>query len=192
MNLAVTNAMKSKKLVKVNGALRKEIEHWRFLDSWSNHMPWRDERHISLQLASDASGFAWGGVRLDGQGHGVEEVGDMWLEPILSSPIHVKETCALSHTLRASSAAVQNCCVDVLVDSAVLLGCWERQYANSPAMLQALKDLFWTTVDLNVAISLHYTRSTDNPADTLSRRLSLTAHPHTNNLVARPAGLWRS
>lgn len=59
--------------------------------------------------------------------------------------------------------------VYALVDSAVLLGCWERQYDSSHAILED----FWTTVDLNVAISLQYVKTADNPADAPSRRLSL-------------------
>ena len=60
-----------------------------------------------------------------------------------------------------------------MVDSSVLYGCWERQYASSHSMLEALKDLFWMTVDLNVAISLQLVKSPDNPADTPSRRFLL-------------------
>ena len=60
------------------------------------------------------------------------------------------------------------------VTSSVLRGCWERQYASSHSMLEALKDIFFlTTVDLNVAISLQHVKSANNPADALSRRLSL-------------------
>ncbi|KAJ7384821.1 hypothetical protein OS493_019498 [Desmophyllum pertusum] len=136
-------------------------------------MTWREEKHVSLSLASDASGSGWGGALLNSDGHAVKEVGDLWSEPLLSCPIHVKETIALSRTLRALGDVVRDRRVYALVDSAVLLGCWERQYDSSHAILEALKYLFWTTVDLNVAISLQYVKSADNPADAPSRRLSL-------------------
>ena len=85
----------------------------------------------------------------------------------------MRETVALSRTLRSLGDVVKNRRVDVLVDRSVFYGCWERQYASSHSMLEALKDLFWTTVDLNVTISLELVKSPDNPADAPSRRLSL-------------------
>ena len=142
MNLAVSRALKSKKFVKITGPLRKELEYWRFLDTWEGHMTWREERHASLSLASDASGLGWGGALLNSDGQVVQEVGDSWCETMRSCPIHVKETAALSRTLRSLGDVVRNRRVDVLVDSSVLHGCWERQYASSHSMLEALKDLF--------------------------------------------------
>ena len=142
MNLAVSRALKSKKFVKITGPLRKELEYWRFLDTWEGHMTWREERHASLSLASDASGLGWGGALLNSDGQVVQEVGDSWCEIMRSCPIHVKETVALSRTLRSLGDVVRNRRVDVLVDSSVLHGCWERQYASSHSMLEALKDLF--------------------------------------------------
>ena len=191
MNLAVSRALKSKKFVKITGPLRKELEYWRFLDTWEGHMTWREERHVSLSLASDASGSGWGGALLNNDGWVVQEVGDSWCETMLSCPIHVKETVSLSRTLRSFGDVVRNRRVDVLVNSSVLHGCWERQYASSHSMLEALKDLFWTTVDLNVAISLQHVKSADNPADAPSRRLSVVDSafaPRIWSTVQRPHG----
>jgi len=126
MNLAVCRALKCKKCVKITGPLRKELEYWRFLDTWEGHMTWRDERHVSLSLASDASGSGWGGALLNNDGRVIQEVGDSWCETMLSCPIPVKETVALSRTLRSFGDVVRSRCIDVLVDSSVLHGCWER------------------------------------------------------------------
>ena len=117
-------------------------------------MNWREEGHVSLSLASDVSGSGWGWALLNWDGQVIQEVGDSWCETMRSSPIHVREAVALSHTLRSLGDVVRNRRVDVVVDSSVLYGCLERQFASSHSMLEALKDLFWTTVDLNVAISL--------------------------------------
>lgn len=68
MNLAVSRALKSKKFVKITCLLRKELEYWRFLDTWEGHMTWREEGHVSLSLASEASGPGWGGALLDSDG----------------------------------------------------------------------------------------------------------------------------
>ena len=35
--------------------LRKELIHWKFLDSWEGFLPWRDECHLHLSIFSDAS-----------------------------------------------------------------------------------------------------------------------------------------
>ena len=105
-------------------------------------MTWREERHVSLSLASDASGSGWVGALLNNDGRVVRETGDLWSEPVLSYPIHVTETIALSRTLQYFGDVVRNRRVDVLVDSSVLHGCWERQYASSHSMLEALKDFF--------------------------------------------------
>jgi hypothetical protein len=90
----------------------------------------------------------------------------------MSKPIHIKETIALSQTLLALANKLSNCRVDAIVDSRVLIECWQRQYSRSHDMLTALKELFWTTVKLNVALTLNYVPSKDNPADGPSRRLS--------------------
>lgn len=135
-------------------------------------MKWRQERHVTISLASDASNFGWGGAILDSKRTSVKEVGDAWDEVMLPKPIHVKETIALTCTLQALKDFVRNSRIDVLVDNMILIGCWERQYAGSHDMLQALKELFWTTVELNVVISLCYISSLENLADAPSRRLS--------------------
>ena len=59
---ATAGYKKSAQPVKIHSLLREEIEHWRFLDSWERTLPWPSERHIVLEILSDASDFAWGGV----------------------------------------------------------------------------------------------------------------------------------
>lgn len=43
-------------------AVRNEIEHWLFLETWDGFLPWRSEKHTHVKLFSDASRFAWGGA----------------------------------------------------------------------------------------------------------------------------------
>lgn len=50
----------SKPAVKVTGVLQSELEYWRFLDDWSDCLPWRSERHVTVTLYCDASKRAWG------------------------------------------------------------------------------------------------------------------------------------
>ncbi len=40
--------MKSGSRVRVDGALREEIEHWKFVDNWDGCLKWKPERHLSV------------------------------------------------------------------------------------------------------------------------------------------------
>lgn len=52
----------------VSPKLRRELLHWRFLDSWEGFLLWKSERHIQTTLHSDASFSGWGGcLNLPGQ-----------------------------------------------------------------------------------------------------------------------------
>ena len=43
-------------------SLKNELEHWRFLDTWDGFLPWRKERHYTVEIISDASKSGWGGI----------------------------------------------------------------------------------------------------------------------------------
>ena len=60
MNAAILKAHLSSKLIQVCGALREEFSHWLFLETWDDPLTWRDERHVRVSVATDASNFAWG------------------------------------------------------------------------------------------------------------------------------------
>ena len=62
INLAISRGLRPSCAVKVSSHLREEIEHWNFLRDWQGCLPWLSEFHVQIQLASDASSFAWGGV----------------------------------------------------------------------------------------------------------------------------------
>lgn len=64
MNRAISKGLRSLKPVQVRGELRSEVEHWLFLESWDNPIPWKDERHVQVSVASDASKSGWGGVMI--------------------------------------------------------------------------------------------------------------------------------
>ena len=52
---AITLANRSSRPIKVVGDVRSEIAHWRFLDSWFKQLPRMDERHLAVNVTSDAS-----------------------------------------------------------------------------------------------------------------------------------------
>ena len=60
MNCAISKDMRSNKSVCLYKALQEEITHWLFLENWDDPLPWRDERHLRISLATDASGSGWG------------------------------------------------------------------------------------------------------------------------------------
>ena len=60
MNAAISKGLCSQKLILLRGALREEIAHWLFLENWDDPIPWRDERHIQVSVATDASSSGWG------------------------------------------------------------------------------------------------------------------------------------
>ena len=62
VNLAISKGLHSSRPPRVASPLLEEIQHWTFLRSWHRCLPWLMEFHAQIQLASDASSFAWGGV----------------------------------------------------------------------------------------------------------------------------------
>ena len=67
MNLAISLGLKTGSSVPLMAELREELEAWKFLDNLEGKLEWKRERHISIELFSDASTFKWGGkVRLHG------------------------------------------------------------------------------------------------------------------------------
>ena len=62
INLAVSGATRSSRRLKMSPALKKEIEHWLFPESWDGFLPWRSEKHTHVKLFSNSSHFAWGGA----------------------------------------------------------------------------------------------------------------------------------
>ena len=183
--------------------LRKELLHWRFLDSWEGFLPWRDERHFQLTLFSDASFSGWGAC-LKLPGEAPVEARGYWDETSRGYHIAAKETRALFNAVQCLLAKSFNARVDVFVDNKVLLDSWEKQISKSPIISDTLKDLFLFTMAHNLSLSLHYVPSHLNPADQPSRvlsdldctlsqdmwkRIDTTFGPHTIDLMALPSNV---
>lgn len=62
VNLAIGKAFRNL----INGRLKEEICHWKFLDSWDGFVLWRQEKHLQVCIATDASLFKLGAV-VDGR-----------------------------------------------------------------------------------------------------------------------------
>ena len=62
MNAAISQGLRSQKAVLLDGALREDISHWLFLESWDDPLPWLDERHVHISVATNASASGWGAI----------------------------------------------------------------------------------------------------------------------------------
>ena len=78
---AISRAQRLGASITLEGDLRKEISHWRFLDSWTGCAPWRTEEHKVVKLlASDPLQSRWGAtLSIPG---GVEFTGDYFGEDL--------------------------------------------------------------------------------------------------------------
>ena len=96
VNAAISKGHLSSKLIRVCGALREEICHWSFLETWDDPLPWRDERHVRVSTAPDASNFAWGGSLISPVS---ADTSDYWTNEEQSWNIATKEATCLSKSV---------------------------------------------------------------------------------------------
>lgn len=157
--------------IKIKQALREEITHWRFLDTWTGFLPWLDERHVSVVIHSDASDSGWGGT-LERQGHPRREARGYWEDEYRQLPIAVREAWALLFTIERLLSDVTNTRVDGFVDSKAVLHSWERQTSKCPHISDVMKEVFSLCASRSIALSLHFVPSRLNLADGLSRTIS--------------------
>ncbi|KAJ7383100.1 Class II abasic (AP) endonuclease [Desmophyllum pertusum] len=62
MSAAISKGIRTLKPIAIQGALRDEIALWLFLEQWDDPLHWREERHLQVKVATDASQTGWGGV----------------------------------------------------------------------------------------------------------------------------------
>ena len=137
---ATAGYKKSARPVKIHSLLREEIEHWRFLDSWEGTLPWPSERHIVLEILSDASGFAWRGV-IRSPGAPPVTIRDYWTTSTRLSPIVVKEALALVNVLSAGEHLISNARVDAYTDNTAFIHSWGKQGGKNTELNSVLKSL---------------------------------------------------
>ena len=166
VNYNIGKGLKSSKPAVMPDALKRELEHWKFLDSWSGFLPWRSERHFFIEITTDPSNSGWGGILT--LPDNLKSTRDYWCPEDLDSPggNAVKEAKAFLHTLSTFSSEVFNGRVDAYVDNKNLLGFWNNEGGKSIPLTNEIKDLFFMTLKLNIILNLHYVPSTFNNADT--------------------------
>lgn len=164
---AIGMAERNSRRVEVVGALREEIEFWKFLDNWNGFVSWRSERHLQISLATDSSGYKWGALVFSQK----ESFGDFWgIDD--KRPIHLKEGDALLNALLSLGKQVENHRVDAYVDNKALVHVWENQGGKDVRFNNIMKSIFVFTEKNNVDLKLHFIPSGDNAADGPSRSLS--------------------
>ena len=173
MSAVISIGMRTLKPIAVQGSLRDEIAHWLFLEEWDDPFPWREERHLQIELATDASQTGWGGVISTPE---KQETSDYWSKDEMMFDIATREAIAVNKVLQAFS----DCRVDlhVLIDNLAVMYAWNNQGGKGRDLNNAIKALFFTTMDLNILLHMLYVPSQKNPADAPSRRLSSLDYSH--------------
>jgi len=157
--------------VTLSREVREEISHWRFLESWPGFLPWRDEKHLRLSLSVDASGHSRGCVVHSSAGN--RSFGDYWTEEQLALNTSTKEMLALVNALKVAPPEVEDCRVEVIVDSQVVIDTVAGQGSkSSPQLTTATKDLYLILVERNLHLKLLHVSSEHNRADGPSCHLS--------------------
>ena len=91
---AISRCEKQGTPIPLDGDLREEILHWRFLDTWTGFVPWRTEEHrVLCTIASDASQSSWGATL--SLPNGIVSVGDYFGLDMDERDIATKEAHAL-------------------------------------------------------------------------------------------------
>lgn len=172
VNKAISYGMKNSQMIKVENSLKQEIEYWRFIDTWEGCMTWRLETHKQIMLATDASGFKYGGKILSGEFKGLI-LSDFWSNDD-SRPIHLKEAEAVYNVLYSCKDKIKNSRVDVLSDNMAVIKTWENQGGKDKQLNDIIKQLFCFVYEFNISLNLQYVQSKLNVADEPSRSISLS------------------
>jgi hypothetical protein len=148
----------------------EEIAFWRFIDSFTSPIPWRQEQHIAVSLSTDSSDFKWGATAyVDGKSF---IYGDYWSNMCVEEiDICVKETMALFSTLQSLCDNLWNRRVDILVDNEGLVKAWNGLRASSIPLAAVLREIFLLTVEFNCVLNLQWVPSKRNPSDAPSRSI---------------------
>ena len=122
----------------VQGRLRFDVAYWRFLDDWSDCLPWRSEQHCIVSLFCDASKRSWGGV-LFKDGRRIES-SDYWMDA--SDDIKSLEVKALVRSLLAFRDHVRNSRVDIHTDNRTLKAALDNFGCKNSSVNDSVKEIF--------------------------------------------------
>ena len=101
-----------------------------------------------------------------------QETSDYWSKDEMMLDIATREAIAVDKVLHAFKELVKDCRVDVMIDNLAVTHAGNNRGGKSRDLNNAIKALFFTTMDLNILLHMWYVLSQQNLADTPSRRLS--------------------
>ena len=131
-------------------------------------MPWRDEKHFSVEVTTDASNSGWAGILSSPEGS--KKTRDYWSNEVVEgTDIAIKEVRALYNTLSTFGSEVFNGRVTAFVDNSNLISFQNNEGGKSIALSNEIKDLFSLSVNLNISLRMTYVPSDSNSADSPSR-----------------------
>ena len=169
MNYAISLGIKSKSKVTLTRELRDELQAWNFPDTWDGKMEWKKEKHLVIEVHTDASTYKWGGVIHFATG--AHEVYDYWSEVERKCPIMILEGKALLNVLRAVSDRIRGKRVDANVDNQALFYSFYNEGSKSRELNSVLKEIFNLVLQLDIVLNLAFVKSEHNLADEPSRVL---------------------
>ncbi|CAC5361180.1 unnamed protein product [Mytilus coruscus] len=118
-NNAISLGIRKQTSIPMTKDLKDEIINWRFLDSWTGKLEWKKERHLVVNIYTDASMYKWGGyLKINDREH---KSHDSWAQEMLSLPIMVLEAKALLNVFRSIREDIKGSRVDANVDNQALI-----------------------------------------------------------------------
>ena len=168
INSHIGKGLRSPKPLRMTRSLEDELSSLRFLDTWHGFLPWRDEKHFSVEVTTDASNSSWAGILSSPEGS--KNTRDYWSnEGVEGTDIAIKEARALYNTLSTFGSEVFNDRVTAFIDNSNLISFWNNEGGKSIALSNEIKDLFSLSVNLNISLRMTYVPSDSNSADSPSR-----------------------
>lgn len=138
INSAIARGQRSRnKLIPVESSLHEEISHWLFLENRDDPLPWRDESHIRVSIAADASASGWDSALL------WDLIWDFSITGLMGSSNAILQWGRLPLLVKLSNARV-----DALVDNKAVVEAWNNQGGRSLQLNAALKRLLRNHTDL--------------------------------------------
>jgi hypothetical protein len=123
MNVAISRHIRSSRPFPLTDDLKDEISHWLFLDNWDEPLPGKDEIHIVVSMATDASNSGWGGVILSPIS---KKVSDYWVGEECNWDIATKEAMTINRMLLSNRDFLRDTRVDVHVNNQAVLQAWNN------------------------------------------------------------------
>ena len=102
---------------------------------------------------TDALKSGWGGVILSPIS---KKVSDYWVGEECNWDITTKEAMAINRMLLSNCEFLRDTRVDVHIDNQAVIQAWNNEWGQSHVLIQALNKIFFTTLDMNVALHLIY------------------------------------